>query len=261
MAYSHEVRKASAAGELSASRPPVLFEQGKLSGSQGAPIPATVVEAYSEFLPLERRHLLLPPDERQEYDRAAYRASSRSEAERVLIATTAMERALDAGGFIAGYVPGILDFLDRGNQDGPWMSYEESRISFSPAIIAASIEGMRAYMAGHGFQEPPAYLDSANKVDGAGFSLAHDYALGFIVGAAALGERVSSSEVPATENESRAFQWAMATEEDHSQDFHELLTRVEDSDPAAGERLIRMNVLGREIKAAMQRTASGTDTA
>lgn len=247
-------QRGQAQGELSASRPQIPFSDGHKLGSQGSLIPTAIADAYVAFLALEKRRLSLSPEETAEYNQAAYRASSRDEEERGAT-TSAMEEALDAGAFIPGYVHGILEFLDRGDQDGPWLSPHESRISYSPAVISASVEGMRAYMVGHQFLKPPAYLDSANRVDGAGFSLAHDSALGFIVGAARVGKRVRPDEVPASEEAWEAFEYGRKQDIDY---FFELISKGYGGHDVSA--LVSTYMLGAKIENAIESVAPKTDS-
>ena len=186
------------------AQPAIPYAEGQRLGSQGAPIPQEVADGYIAYLDLLRGFAALSAGEIEAFHRASTRASSRSESERGF-AKTDMEKALDAAMTIAGYVGkgGLPDYLKGIGVDGRSRMSIEEMGTLSPELVAASADGIRAYMAGRSFRKPRNLQDGIEFVGNV--CVVDAYTLGFVVRAATLGVRVGRAEVPVDEETWEAF--------------------------------------------------------
>jgi hypothetical protein len=202
------------------AQPSIPYAEGQRLGSAGASIPQEIIENYRRY----------------------HEQGMRSD-----IASPA---ARDAALTVAGYVGELAEMVKLRKNVQALLLKEDGRV-VSPTLLLTNPDRLEDYSRGYGFQRPA--------ISGEGEASVHKaeaHALGFVVAATKLG--VGIDRVPADDFEWAAFQYGMTAAVDKKdRGFYELLIRVE-ADPATSERLIKMNVLGREIQSAIQRAARQT---
>jgi hypothetical protein len=167
-----------------------------------------------------------------------------------------MQAALDAATMVAGYVPGIWDFMAGVGGDGLRRASIEDMATLSPNLIQGSKDGVRGYITGYSLRRP-AHLEEGGEL-GKDVSVADAHTLGVIVRAATLGVRVKKGEVPADEEAWTMFAHGMANE---VREFYHLLREVAAYNQAKAEDLINAYTLGKRINIAVQKSVAGSQEA
>jgi hypothetical protein len=228
--------------ELNAKFPPALFRKGQDLGLKGAPIPQDVFNNFIAYLDIYSRFIELTPAEKREYELAAAAASSRSDV-REDLPQTGMQAALDAAMMVAGYAPGIWDFMAGVGEDGLRRASIEDMATLSPHLIQGSKDGARGYITGYSLRRP-AHLEEGGEL-GKDVSVADAHTLGVIVKAATLRVRVGKGEVPTDVSEWAAFESGMDRENGDKR-VSELLSEAIEAHRDL-TKLQRVFVLGRKI--------------
>jgi hypothetical protein len=225
---------------------PIPFAEGQVLGSQGLPIPPTVVDNYLTYLNLMKNSHSMSPEDHAAFIKAAARSASRSKAERG-IAQTDMERALDAQMLVEGYVSsdGLVAFLTKPNGDGVPIMSMDAMIRRHPGLVPTSEEGIVTYMQAYNLRKP-SYLDQDGEINLEQDPIANVAALGVIVRAAEEGVLISPDEVPVSESDWKAFNSGMSGNV-FDLEFDGQLITADQMHSSMSNRLIQMHALGLEL--------------